>query len=177
MRRHWLIGVALSLLTANLGAENWPHWRGPLASGVSSERGLPTRWSDSENVAWKASIRGVGISSPIVWRDLATNEEGYRIYARRQWFDEGCEIVTGPYVLVDALPAGTRRYVPPHRRILRMAPIPATAVEGPGEIAQYRLYVSAYNEAGETPRVFVGGFTVGLDTFCDEGLPGPDVGP
>ena len=24
MRRHWLIAVALTLLTANLGAENWP---------------------------------------------------------------------------------------------------------------------------------------------------------
>jgi len=36
-----------------LRAENWPHWRGPSASGVSSETGLPIRWSDSENIAWK----------------------------------------------------------------------------------------------------------------------------
>jgi outer membrane protein assembly factor BamB len=36
---------------------------------VSQEQGLPTQWSDSENVAWKAPVRGLGISSPIVWGD------------------------------------------------------------------------------------------------------------
>jgi hypothetical protein len=115
------------------------------------------------------------LGGDIVWRDLATNEDGYRIYARRQWFDDDCDLVTGPYVLVDTLPADTRRYDPRHNRILRAAPIPASAQEGPGSITQYRLYVSAFNDAGETPRVFVGGFFIGLDAFCDEGLPGPDV--
>ena len=97
------------------------------------------------------------------------------MYARRQWFDDDCELVTGPYVLVDTLPADSRRYDPRHNRILRMTPIPTSAQEGPGSITQYRLYVSAFNAAGETPRVFVGGFFIGLDAFCDEGLPGPDV--
>ena len=50
-------------------AENWPHWRGPASTGVSPETGLPERWSDTENVAWKAALRGLGISSPIVWGD------------------------------------------------------------------------------------------------------------
>jgi hypothetical protein len=117
------------------------------------------------------------LDGDIVWRDHATNEDGYRLYARRQWFDSDCEIATGPYVIIDTLPPDSRRYTPRHNRILRMAPIPASAEEGPGAITQYRLYVSAFNEAGETPRVFVGGFFVGLDAFCDEGLPGPDVGP
>lgn len=59
-------------------AENWPHWRGPGAIGVSQEKGLPTRWSDSENVAWKAPIRGLGISSPVVWGDrvFVTSQAG-----------------------------------------------------------------------------------------------------
>jgi outer membrane protein assembly factor BamB len=30
---------------------------------------LPERWSDKENVAWRAPVRGLGISSPIVWGD------------------------------------------------------------------------------------------------------------
>jgi outer membrane protein assembly factor BamB len=47
--------------------ENWPHWRGPAQTGVSTERGLPERWSETENVAWRAPVRGLGISSPIVW--------------------------------------------------------------------------------------------------------------
>lgn len=52
-----------------LSAENWPHWRGAAATGVSTETGLPERWSDTENIAWKAAVRGLGISSPIVWGD------------------------------------------------------------------------------------------------------------
>jgi outer membrane protein assembly factor BamB len=63
-----LVGM-LVLLVAGLGAQQWPDWRGPSASRVSSETGLPVRWSDTENVAWKTSLTGSGISSPIVWKD------------------------------------------------------------------------------------------------------------
>jgi outer membrane protein assembly factor BamB len=71
MRRAGLIVLGVSgLFCASLSAEDWPQWRGPSASGVSTERGLPTRWSDTENIAWKARIRGVGVSSPIVSGDL-----------------------------------------------------------------------------------------------------------
>ena len=64
---------ALGVLRA---ADDWPHWRGPRASGVSSEPSLPTKWSATENVAWKAPLGGAGISTPIVsgdrvLRDLA----------------------------------------------------------------------------------------------------------
>ena len=62
--------VVLSALVVRLDAQNWPQWRGPAASGVSNEARLPERWSDTENVAWKAKLRGLGISSPIVWGDL-----------------------------------------------------------------------------------------------------------
>jgi outer membrane protein assembly factor BamB len=66
-----LIGIVLvSALGVNVDTQNWPQWRGPAASGVSSEAGLPERWSDTDNVAWKAKLRGLGISSPIVWGDL-----------------------------------------------------------------------------------------------------------
>ena len=71
MRTPSLIALLLTAASiATLQADDWPHWRGPAATGVSPERGLPTKWSDTENVAWKASIRGLGISSPIVVRDL-----------------------------------------------------------------------------------------------------------
>ncbi|MGH9384199.1 MAG: PQQ-binding-like beta-propeller repeat protein, partial [Vicinamibacterales bacterium] len=71
----------LALLLAStvaLRADDWPHWRGPLTSGVSSERGLPERWSDTENIAWKTPIDGLGISSPIVWGDrvFVTSQQG-----------------------------------------------------------------------------------------------------
>jgi outer membrane protein assembly factor BamB len=65
-------------LTCTAYAENWPNWRGPASTGVSQEKGLPVTWSSSENVAWKASIRGFGISSPIVWgnRVFVTSQVG-----------------------------------------------------------------------------------------------------
>jgi outer membrane protein assembly factor BamB len=64
--------TAAILLIASMAvvrAENWPHWRGPSTSGVSLETGLPSTWSATDGIAWKASIRGLGVSSPIVWGD------------------------------------------------------------------------------------------------------------
>ena len=48
-------------------AENWPGWRGPSGDGISAEKNLPTRWSKTENIAWRKPIAGEGHSSPIVW--------------------------------------------------------------------------------------------------------------
>ncbi len=67
--------VALLLLLLHLialgpsAAANWPQWRGPNANGVSPEGALPVRWSATENVAWMVPLRGLGVSSPIVWED------------------------------------------------------------------------------------------------------------
>ena len=55
--------------TVVIKADDWPNWRGPDASGVSSERTLPTGWSTTENIAWKVPIAGAGISTPIVSGD------------------------------------------------------------------------------------------------------------
>ena len=48
-------------------AGNWPAWRGAEGIGVSKERHLPTRFSVTENVAWKTSLPAPGNSTPIVW--------------------------------------------------------------------------------------------------------------
>ena len=50
--------------TATLAAD-WPQFRGPGGLGVSTEKGLPTTWSDSENIVWKTELPGAGTSSPI----------------------------------------------------------------------------------------------------------------
>lgn len=78
MRTLFLSAAAASLLAASLQAQQWPAWRGPAASGVSPERGLPVEWSETRNVAWKAPVRGLGISSPIVWNDavIVTSQAG-----------------------------------------------------------------------------------------------------
>jgi outer membrane protein assembly factor BamB len=51
---------------AALQAEDWPQWRGARATGVSTEKNLPERWSTKENIAWKAPIAGTGISTPVI---------------------------------------------------------------------------------------------------------------
>ena len=45
----------------------WPGFRGPTGNGLSTETGLPVRWSPTENVRWAVDVPGRGWSSPIVW--------------------------------------------------------------------------------------------------------------
>ena len=77
-----LLGAIL-LIHADLSARNWPQWRGPAGQGVSTETGLPTTWSMSENLAWRASLAGLGTSSPIVWDDrvIVTSQVGGSVLA------------------------------------------------------------------------------------------------
>jgi outer membrane protein assembly factor BamB len=77
-------GVLLLLIVGCLGRfgnaqTNWPQWRGTGGSGISTETGVPSEWSESKNIAWKTAIPGRGHSSPIVWGDrvfLTTSIEG-----------------------------------------------------------------------------------------------------
>jgi outer membrane protein assembly factor BamB len=52
---------------------DWPQFRGIRAAGVSEGFPLPSAWdvAKSQNVAWKTPIPGLGLSSPIVWGDVA----------------------------------------------------------------------------------------------------------
>jgi outer membrane protein assembly factor BamB len=65
-------------------AENWPHWRGPLGMGVSSEKGIPLRWGTNDNLQWKTPLSEPGNSTPIVWGNRvfvtqASEESGRRL--------------------------------------------------------------------------------------------------
>jgi outer membrane protein assembly factor BamB len=59
--------VLAVLAVATISAENWPQWRGPELNGVSPAKGLPTKWSTTENVAWKLAMPGRSGSTPIIW--------------------------------------------------------------------------------------------------------------
>jgi outer membrane protein assembly factor BamB len=65
-------------LNASVRSENWPGWRGPGMNGVSSETNLPIKWSETENIAWRAPVAGQGGSSPVVWGDvvIVSSQEG-----------------------------------------------------------------------------------------------------
>ena len=69
-----LVGLAPAL------AENWPGWRGPNRSGVTTDSGVPVAWSPSDGVRWKVRLPGSGISNPIVWDNLVvcTSSDGVR---------------------------------------------------------------------------------------------------
>ena len=62
-------GLLAVATAATLSAENWPQWRGPEKNGVSTEKGLPLKWSTTENVAWKVPMPGRSGATPIVWGD------------------------------------------------------------------------------------------------------------
>jgi outer membrane protein assembly factor BamB len=64
-----LASACVLVLAPGIAASNWPQWRGPAGAGLSSESGLPTTWSASENISWKVPLAGLGTSSPIVSGD------------------------------------------------------------------------------------------------------------
>jgi outer membrane protein assembly factor BamB len=64
---------------------NWPQFRGPRGDGTSTSKGLPVRWSETENVRWKTAIHGRAWSSPVIWGDqvwlTTASEEGRELGA------------------------------------------------------------------------------------------------
>jgi outer membrane protein assembly factor BamB len=64
-----LLPTALLGLTLPAAADNWPAWRGADGGGHSKEKGLPVKWSATENVKWKVELPGPCNSTPIVWGD------------------------------------------------------------------------------------------------------------
>lgn len=64
-------------------AQSWPLFRGGDANGVVLNAKFPTKWSDTENVAWKTKIHGRAWSSPVIdgdeiWLTTAT-ENGLKM--------------------------------------------------------------------------------------------------
>jgi outer membrane protein assembly factor BamB len=85
--------VLLSSWTLSGGAAStdWPEFRGPTCDGHAPATagakpiGLPTHWSETENIKWKTAIPYRGWSTPVVmgdqvWLTTAT-EDGHDFYA------------------------------------------------------------------------------------------------
>jgi outer membrane protein assembly factor BamB len=53
-------------LVATVSDADWPQFRGPTGQGDSPAVDLPLNWSENENIAWKASLPGLGWSSPAI---------------------------------------------------------------------------------------------------------------
>ncbi len=74
----WVAAI-LSLSTV-LSPAAWPEFRGPAGDGhAPAAKGLPTTWSETENIAWKTEIPHLGWSTPVsmngsIWLTTATPE-------------------------------------------------------------------------------------------------------
>jgi hypothetical protein len=77
-----IIGPAVRLAPLSLAAQptppNWPRFRGPNAAGIADGEHLPTRWAGTSgaNIRCKVPIAGLAHSSPIVWGDRRSSEDG-----------------------------------------------------------------------------------------------------
>jgi len=79
--------LPILLLTLSLpvrGAENWPQFRGPDGTGHSDARGLPSHWSETQNVIWKTAIHDRGWSSPVIYGKqiwlTSANKDGRELF-------------------------------------------------------------------------------------------------
>ena len=61
--RWQLIAAILLIVSPAVSAEHWTRFRGPNGTGVSPES-VPTTWSDTQHLRWKAKLPGFGSSSP-----------------------------------------------------------------------------------------------------------------
>ena len=75
--------IALCSLTSSTqgqSAKHWPQWRGPSNNGVSQAKSVPAKWSQDENVLWRAELPGPAGSTPCVWGEqiflTTVNDDG-----------------------------------------------------------------------------------------------------
>lgn len=62
-----VVFVAVHGAGGGLAAADWPGWRGPTHDGqAAAGENPPLQWSETQNVAWRAAVRGKGNSSPTV---------------------------------------------------------------------------------------------------------------
>lgn len=62
-----LVGGLLVQSAFAVAPADWPGWRGPTADGQAlAGQSAPLKWSETENVRWRAPVRGKGHGSPTV---------------------------------------------------------------------------------------------------------------
>lgn len=64
-----ILAAWLLMASALHGAQNWPSFRGPVASGVMEGHPTAVRWDvdTSTNIRWKTPIPGLAHSGPVIW--------------------------------------------------------------------------------------------------------------
>lgn len=63
------LAAFLCVMVSAAAGEHWPQWRGPDLNGCSDAKGLPTTWSETENILWKTPLPSWSGATPIIWGD------------------------------------------------------------------------------------------------------------
>jgi outer membrane protein assembly factor BamB len=64
-----LCASVFSFFSIATRAADWPQWRGPEGTGVSSEKQLPIVWHEDRSIIWKCPLPEWGTSTPAIWGD------------------------------------------------------------------------------------------------------------
>lgn len=93
-----LLVIALVIVSRVVATAQWPEFRGPLAQGHSTEKGLPVEWNEGKNIVWKVPVAGLGWSSPViangrVWLTTAVEQRGISLRAIAFDAETGKEVV------------------------------------------------------------------------------------
>ncbi len=105
----------------------------------------------------------------VTWKDRATDEDGYRLYARRVYIglkdgikpdqaldSDDFEEKRSAFVRVGKVGTDATAFRPVHQDVRTKLPPEPRPRYGSGEL--YELYASAFNDAGESERVLVGAY-------------------
>jgi outer membrane protein assembly factor BamB len=66
MIKNIIPSLALLSLCFSTLAGDWTNWRGPNYNGATTATGLPTKFSQTENITWKTALPGTSAATPIV---------------------------------------------------------------------------------------------------------------
>jgi outer membrane protein assembly factor BamB len=79
---------SMFFLSSSTIAQDWPSFRGPNASGLSTGSTPPVRWNlkENQNLLWRVNIPGLGHSSPVI--------AGNRVYISTAVASEGTPELT-----------------------------------------------------------------------------------
>lgn len=66
MRKTLLLIAAIACCAQFAPAQEWARFRGPNGTGESEAKGIPATWTE-DDYNWKASLPGIGHSSPVLW--------------------------------------------------------------------------------------------------------------
>ena len=84
---------SLLLLSCRNSGQDWTHFRGSGMDGIAETASAPIFWDSISNIDWKASLKGSGWSSPVVFKDhiwlTSATEDGKEFYVFCYDFETG----------------------------------------------------------------------------------------